>query len=294
MNKKNSNRSYDPFVLDKLHRVQVQILNDFIQVCEKYDLKYFVLYGTAIGTVRHNGFIPWDDDIDVGMLREDYNKFLEIFPKEMKEHYYLLTPETDERYACTVTHIQRKGTIFVSEVSKNLTCEQCIFMDIFPFDYVAKGKVASQIQGLGANIWGKLLFLVGSGDVIISVEGIPGRILEGMCKVVHRLLKVLRIKSITIYKQFQRTATYYNDRKNKSEYVTSFEYMGCLKDKIKASDIFPLEKGKFEGIDVNVMKNNHELLTKVYGNYMKIPEKKYQINHMPLMIKFEDDDKIYR
>ena len=93
MNKKNSNRSYDPFVLDKLHRVQVQILNDFIQVCEKYDLKYFVLYGTAIGTVRHNGFIPWDDDIDVGMLREDYNKFLEIFPKEMKEHYYLLTPE---------------------------------------------------------------------------------------------------------------------------------------------------------------------------------------------------------
>ena len=92
----------------------MEILSDFIGVCQKYNLTYFVVYGTAIGAVRHSGFIPWDDDIDVGMLREDYNKFFEVFQDELGEKYNLLTPEIDGRYACTVTHIQRKGTKFVS------------------------------------------------------------------------------------------------------------------------------------------------------------------------------------
>ena len=65
-------KGYIPEVLDKLHEVQLQILKDFINVCEKYNLTYFAVYGTAIGAVRHGGFIPWDDDIDVGMLRDQY------------------------------------------------------------------------------------------------------------------------------------------------------------------------------------------------------------------------------
>lgn len=75
---------YEKTVLEKLHRVQIEILNDFIMVCEKYDLTYFAIYGTAIGAVRHHGFIPWDDDIDVGMLRKDYEKFCGIFPKRTR------------------------------------------------------------------------------------------------------------------------------------------------------------------------------------------------------------------
>ena len=108
-------RKYDKKVLTKLHEVQLHILADFKNVCEKYDLSYFVVYGTAIGAVRHQGFIPWDDDIDVAMLREDYDKFCEVFQKEMGKEYNLLTPEIGGRYACTVTHIQRKGTKFISE-----------------------------------------------------------------------------------------------------------------------------------------------------------------------------------
>lgn len=96
-----------------------------LQVCEKYKLPYFAVYGTAIGAVRHAGFIPWDDDIDVGMLRVDYDKFMEIFSKEMSDKYNLLTPQIDGQYSCTVTHIQRKNTKFVSEVTQNLKCEQC-------------------------------------------------------------------------------------------------------------------------------------------------------------------------
>ena len=75
--------SYDPEILKQLHQVQVEILKDFSSVCEKYSLPYFAVYGTAIGAVRHGGFIPWDDDIDIGMLREDYDKVFSSFSKRV-------------------------------------------------------------------------------------------------------------------------------------------------------------------------------------------------------------------
>ena len=80
MKKYTVNKPYEKEVLDKLHRVQVEILRDFDAVCEKHQLHYFAVYGTAIGAVRHGGFIPWDDDVDVAMLREDYEKFLQTLP----------------------------------------------------------------------------------------------------------------------------------------------------------------------------------------------------------------------
>ena len=90
MRKYNTSKSYEPVILEKLHQVQLQILADFIKVCDKYDLPYFVVYGTAIGAVRHHGFIPWDDDIDVAMLREDYDEFCKVFQKELGKEYNLL------------------------------------------------------------------------------------------------------------------------------------------------------------------------------------------------------------
>ena len=80
-------KRYKPEVLKKLHTVQLKMLKDFSEVCDKYEIPYFVVYGTAIGAVRHHGFIPWDDDIDVAMLRVDYNKFFEIFENEMGDEY---------------------------------------------------------------------------------------------------------------------------------------------------------------------------------------------------------------
>ena len=294
MKKYNRSKSYDPEILDKLHAVHIQILTDFINVCRKHNLDYFVAYGTAIGAVRHKGFIPWDDDVDVAMLREDYEKFLQIFSQELDDKYNLLTPEKDSRYACTVTHLQRKGTVFVSETSKNLKCEQCIYIDIFPLDYVAKGRIRSFCQGLSANFWGKLLFLAGSSEPVILYNGILGELMSIGCKCIHFGIKILHLSPRILYQKHKKAATRYNFSKKRSKFVTSFEYMGGLKDKIVKNDIFPLKEVPFENIKVNIPKNNHEFLSKVYGDYMKIPEKAKQINHMPLVIKFEGESPIYR
>lgn len=283
-------RGYDDAVLEKLHHVQLEILSDFIHVCEKYDLTYFAIYGTAIGAIRHGGFIPWDDDIDVGMLREDYNKFFEVFQDELGEKYNLLTPEIDGRYACTVTHIQKKGTKFISEISQDLKCEQCIFMDIFPFDYVAADPKEAIKQGRKANVLGRLLFLAGTAYPIIPYKGVKGAVAGGICKVTHYILKLCRIKPEKIYRKFVETATRYNCSEKRSGYVTSFEYVGCLKDKIRERDLFPMKKVPFENQQINIPANNHEFLTKVYGDYMKLPPEDQRVNHMPLVIEFGDED----
>ncbi len=294
MKKYDKSQGYDPDVLKKIHEVHLQIMKDFTEVCEKYRLPYFAIYGTAIGAVRHGGFIPWDDDVDMAMLREDYEIFFKVFPKELKKKYNLLTPEIDNRYACTVTHLQRKGTVFISEMSQDLKCEQCIYMDIFPLDYVAEGKIRQIIQGVTANFWGKMLFLSGSANPVISYRGIVGESMSLICRCVHYLLKFLKISPRWLYRRFKNTATKYNHSRQRSDYVTSFEYMGCIKDKIKKKDIFPLKKVVFENMEVNLPNNNHELLRKVYGDYMKIPPEKERVNHMPLVIQFEGEEPIYK
>ena len=77
----------------RIKEISVDILKEFIRICDKYELNWFVAYGTAIGTVRHQGFIPWDDDMDVIMWREDYEKFMKVAPKEINKQYAICGAE---------------------------------------------------------------------------------------------------------------------------------------------------------------------------------------------------------
>lgn len=287
-----SKKQYDPEILKRLQKVQVEILSDFIQVCKKYDLPYFVVYGTAIGAVRHKGFIPWDDDTDVAMLREDYDRFLEIMPKELGDKYQMMTPKIDKHYACTVTHLQRKGTKFVSEISKDMKCDMCIDLDIFPLDNIPSDEKKARKQERAAFFWGKLLFLCGTGNPIIRIDGFKGFLAKYICKITHLVLKVFHVSPRYIYKKFTEASIKYNNEK--TEFVTSFEVMNPLKTKMKRKAIFPLKEVPYENIMVNIANNNHEYLTDIYGDYMKLPSKENRINHMPYILQFEGEDPVIK
>ncbi|MCP1101375.1 lipopolysaccharide cholinephosphotransferase [Aequitasia blattaphilus] len=292
MRKYSEFEEYDKEILDKLHKTQIEILNEFKRICKKHDLNYFIAYGSAIGAVRHRGFIPWDDDIDVAMPRKDYMKFMSLAKKELADKYFLMTPEIDKRYACTVTHLEMKGTIFVSEMNQDLKCEQGIFMDIFPLDFVAENKVKEKWQGLSTNFWGRLLFLSGTAYPIVPVKGVFGLVLRYLCVIIHYMLKLFHISPAWIYKRFQKSSM--SSYRKGGTYVTSFEYAGAIKDKVKYKDLFPLKEVKFEDTTVNIPSNNHEFLTKVYGDYLKMPPVHKRVNHMPIIIGFEGEEPIYK
>lgn len=120
----------------KLFKISIEILEEIKRICEKYNLRYFADSGTLLGAVRHKGFIPWDDDIDLRMPREDFEKFQEIAPKELPEYYFLQTPVTDPEYEYDIIKVRDSRTTCLEKwrVDAHLHHNMGVWVSIFPLD----------------------------------------------------------------------------------------------------------------------------------------------------------------
>lgn len=122
--------------LRKVQMVQLEILLEFDRICKKHDIPYQLFAGTLLGSVRHKGFIPWDDDIDLAMIREDYNKFLEVAASELNEHFILQTYETDKEYYKQSGRIRKKDTLMLQEIYKPFSIHHGIPISLMPLDNI--------------------------------------------------------------------------------------------------------------------------------------------------------------
>jgi len=102
-------------VLKKLQLTGFDILKEIDRICQKHNIKYFLMYGTLLGAVRHSGFIPWDDDVDIGMIQEDYIKFIEIAPFELGEKYQLDCDKTNKKYYLPFVKVRNKYPLFIKK-----------------------------------------------------------------------------------------------------------------------------------------------------------------------------------
>ena len=129
-----------------LQEKEIDMVKKLVQICEKYDLKYFMAGGTFLGAVRHKGFIPWDDDIDLGMYRGDYERFLKIAEKELEFPYKIQTYQNCAAHHYYFSHIvdMRYKVRRLGSLDKR---EEYIWIDIFPYD------------GLPDGVRGKLIYL---------------------------------------------------------------------------------------------------------------------------------------
>lgn len=123
--------------MNDLQATQLKILKYFISFCDKHNITYFLCGGTCLGAVRHQGFIPWDDDIDVAIPREEYDRFIELATKEMNvegSDYFLQTHETDKYYLYNFAKVRLNTTTFVEKQFKFANMNQGVWIDVFPWD----------------------------------------------------------------------------------------------------------------------------------------------------------------
>lgn len=269
-------KSYDKETLKKLHQIELEILDEFVRICDKYNLEYFLTGGTMLGAMRHQGFIPWDDDIDIGMMRKDYDLFIKYAKTDLDKKYYLDCFETNKEYYLPFAKIRKNNTIFDEEESHHLNNHKGIFIDIIPFENAKKqDSIIQKIQAI----------LVRN---IISTMFYKNK-LRTLKEIEHPILVItLNIFSKKQLMKLQNRLMHLN-KNNNSEYVValagSYEYR---KETSKREIFIPGKKVKFEDREYVGMNNSDAYLKKIFGNYMELPPKEKRKNHMPLKIDFND------
>ncbi len=120
--------------MNDLQKIEFDLFRCFADICEKLELNYFLVCGSALGAARHGGFIPWDDDFDVGMYREDYNKFMELAPTMLPEGIFLQNYKSDPGFPLIFAKLRNSNTTFIEPLLSNFNMHHGVWMDIFPLD----------------------------------------------------------------------------------------------------------------------------------------------------------------
>ena len=131
--------------MTQVQRASFDLLVTFVEICDKLGLEYFLVCGSALGAVKYGGFIPWDDDIDVAMKREDYERFLQEAPKLLPEHCALQNLHTNPAFPLLMTKLVDLNTTLIERIYLQLPIHHCIFVDIFPLDGYPEGKLEGWI-----------------------------------------------------------------------------------------------------------------------------------------------------
>lgn len=133
--------------LKSLQKTELEILVEIDRICRKNGIQYSIIGGTLLGAVRHKGFIPWDDDADVVMLRSEYEKFRKVCVKELDSfRFYFQDCNSTQGYRWGYGKLRRKNTLFLREYQEHMPYEQGVFVDIFPVDGVPDNKMLCRLQ----------------------------------------------------------------------------------------------------------------------------------------------------
>ncbi len=249
--------------LKLLQKILLAMLLEVDAICRRHDIKYFLAGGTLLGAIRHHGFIPWDDDGDIMMLRRDYEKFQQVAPAELPDALYLQMPDYNP-----YTRIRVNDTVFASEFMMRHEKEHSgIFLDIFCHDRTGAHPAAQSLHRMATRATRSIVFNKWGGT---DIQGDGSH--AALRWIGSRVQKIIPMKTAVLLRD--RTLTAFRDKNTR-----------CLYDGMGANmarGAFPEELlleavcVDFEGYPLPVPKEYDRYLTWLYGDYMTLPPKEQQ------------------
>lgn len=260
----------------ELQKVLLEIYLDVQRMCEKNHLTCMLLGGSALGAVRHKGFIPWDDDLDIGLPRQDYEKFKEIFKQELGEKYILNAPNYEGRPTNRFPKILKKNTRFL-EVYDIDDDRACIKIDIFILDNVPNSKLLRNLKGFFCTL---LMF---AGGHVQSYEEAKYN-----CRKLNKRERIGKLLSFHSsekwFDRFDRVCRCKDENSNDVGIPSGRKhYFGEI---LPRDTYLPASIGEFDGQRVYLPANTDLYLSNLYGNYMEIPPEEKREKHYIEEIKF--------
>lgn len=280
---------YDQRILRKLQLKELDIFKDFIKICDKYKLPYFATGGTAIGALRHNGFIPWDDDIDVCMLRKDYERFMEVAACEMGEKYIFMNTDNEPKYPLMFGKMILKGTKFTEQANAEADYPLGIFIDIFPYDKTPQDCKERRRMRKKTWKWGRIHVLALTSNPLLpnEVQGAKRRMAKFGCSFLHKFLRLIGITPDYTAKNYLKWAKKYEN--TDSKLYIDYSYINSEQLLLHENDIYPLAILPFEDINIALVREYDKFLRPEYGEYMELPPIEKQHNHYAKYIDFGDE-----
>ncbi len=257
----------------QLHALELELLVEVDRICKKYGITYTLYAGTLLGAVRHEGFIPWDDDADIAMLRRDYEKFRKVCKTELDdERFYFQDHRNTKGYRWGYAKLRRKNTLYLRQHQEQLPYKQGLGLDIFPMDNVPDNYIHRALYNFFCFCIRKVLY---------SPVGMLGEKTLILRKFYKCLFTIFGDSIFNIHNNCVRKST-----KIKSKWVRVLTFPTATKAygyrKKWFENVVPMT---FEGIELMGMKDAHEYLRFAYGDYMTPPKPEDRKVHPALAVK---------
>jgi len=262
--------------LRKLQMTQLEILKVIDGVCRKHGISYSLYAGTLLGAVRHQGFIPWDDDLDICMSRSEYNRFLQIWEREKPEGYMLQNKENSPDFTQSFSKIRKLDTTYRMQVDLGRKYYQGIFVDIFPIDRIPAGKLQQRIFRLQCMLY-----------QLYTREFAPPKS-SGAVQLVSQIILLLTpVKARpALRRRLLAQITCNSDDEHLA--AIAIETMGTLQTLYPAEMLSRYTELPFEDGMFMCFADWDEHLKRKFGDYMQLPpEEERTWRHPPLCIDFE-------
>ena len=261
--------------------VQLEILGILVkadEICKRNNIPYFLVGGTLLVAVRHKGFIPWDDDLDIGMTRENYNKFMQIAEKELPKNLFLQTYNTEPNSPFDFAKIRKDGTIFMENYCQKLDIHHGVYIDIFPYDNIPDDIKLRKRQHFKVQFWSNLFIAK-----TLTGSSVPQVSFVGKIKLLVRLMMHYLLKPIPktfLFNNLEKNYKKYNNQKCKMRSMVKFpNFM------ISNEDLNNPEEIEFEGLLFPCPRDPKKQLERQYGDYMQLPPEEERVGHRPCKIK---------